>query len=99
MPKLLFGVLPTYSFNTVLPYWRIGLEIQFCLLSLLIMLVTMRFGFAMSLIGFMMLCSVGHYVLADYCEAFEKPFIILTKLNVFLSGMLLVEAVRRKALL
>lgn len=97
--SFLFGLLPAYGFNTVLPDWSIGLEMQFYLLFPFIMLVTMRFGYATSLIGFMVLCCVGRYVLADYYEAFEMPSMILIKLNMFLSGMLLAEAVRRKALL
>ncbi|MDW8847240.1 acyltransferase [Erwinia sp. MMLR14_017] len=97
--SFLFGVLPAYGFNTVLPDWSIGLEMQFYLLFPFIMLVTMRFGFAASLIGFMVLCCVGRYVLAEYYEAFEMPSMILIKLNMFLSGMLLAEAVRRKSVL
>ena len=97
--SFLFGLLPAYGFNTVLPDWSIGLEMQFYLLFPFIMLVTMRFGFAASLTGIMALCCVGRYVLADYYEAFEMPSMILIKLNIFMSGMLLAEAVRKKSLL
>lgn len=97
--SFLFGVLPEFGFNTVLPDWSIGLEMQFYLLFPFIMLITMRFGYAASLIGIMALCCVGRYVLADYYEAFEMPSMILIKLNIFLSGMLLAEAVRKKSLL
>jgi len=91
--------LPEYSFNTVLPDWSIGLEMQFYLLFPFIMLVTLRFGYAASVIGIMALCCAGRYLLADYYEAFEMPSMILIKLNMFLSGMLLAEAIRRKSLL
>ena len=97
--SFLFGLLPAYGFNTVLPDWSIGLEMQFYLLFPFIMLVTMRFGYAASLIGIMALCCVGRYVLPNYYEAFEMPSMILIKLNIFLSGMLLAEAVRKKSLL
>jgi len=97
--SFLFGLLPEYSFNTVLPDWSIGLEMQFYLLFPFIMLVTLRFGYAASVIGIMALCCAGRYLLADYYEAFEMPSMILIKLNMFLSGMLLAEAIRRKSLL
>jgi len=97
--SFLFGMLPEYGFNTVLPDWSIGLEMQFYLLFPFIMLVTLRFGYAASLIGIMALCCAGRYVLADYYEAFEMPSMILIKLNMFLAGMLLAEAIRRKSLL
>ncbi|WP_345828161.1 acyltransferase [Erwinia sp. HDF1-3R] len=97
--SFLFGLLPAYGFNTVLPDWSIGLEMQFYALFPFIMLVVLRFGYAASLIGIMALCCVGRYLLADYYEAFVMPSMILIKLNMFLSGMLLAEAVRRKALL
>ncbi|MCZ4057932.1 acyltransferase [Pantoea sp. LMR881] len=96
--SFLFGLLPAYGFNTVLPDWSIGLEMQFYLLFPFIMLVTMRFGYAVSLITIMALCCAGRYVFADYYEAFEMPSMIFIKLNMFLSGMLLAEAIRRKSL-
>jgi len=97
--SFLFGLLPAYGFNTVLPDWSIGLEMQFYLLFPFIMLVTMRCGYAASLIGIMALCCIGRYLLADYYQAFSMPSMILIKLNIFISGMLLAEAVRRKSLL
>ncbi|WP_313655630.1 acyltransferase [Pantoea sp.] len=97
--SFLFGLLPEYGFNTVLPDWSIGLEMQFYLLFPFIMLVTLRLGYAASLIGIMALCCAGRYLLADYYEAFEMPSMILLKLHMFLAGMLLAEAVRRKSLL
>lgn len=97
--SFLFGLLPAYGFNTVLPDWSIGLEMQFYLLFPFIMLVTLRLGYAASMIGIMALCCMGRFILADYYEAFEMPSMILIKLNIFISGMLLAEAVRRKSLL
>ncbi|EXU76319.1 acyltransferase family protein [Erwinia mallotivora] len=96
--SFLFGMLPAWSFNTVLPDWSIGLEMQFYLLFPFIMLAVMRFGYATALISIIALCCVGRYLLADYYLAFEMPSMILIKLNMFISGMLLAEAVRRKAL-
>ncbi|MCX8963158.1 acyltransferase [Erwinia psidii] len=97
--SFLFGMLPRWSFNTVLPDWSIGLEMQFYLLFPFIMLAVMRFGYATALIAVIVLCCAGRYLLSDYYLAFEMPSMILIKLNMFISGMLLAEAVRRKSLL
>ena len=96
--SFLFGLLPTYSFNTVLPDWSIGLEMQFYVLFPFIMLLTLRLGYARALIGLMLLCCAGRYLLADYYQAFEMPSMILIKLNIFLAGMLLAQAVRLQQL-
>ncbi|ADD77341.1 BcsY [Pantoea ananatis LMG 20103] len=97
--SFLFGVLPAYGFNTTLPDWSIGLEMQFYLLFPFMMLAVMRFGYATALLSMMALSCAGRYLLPDYYEAFEMPSMILIKLNMFISGMLLAEAVRRKSLL
>ncbi|MBW1212576.1 acyltransferase family protein [Pantoea allii] len=97
--SFLFGLLPAYGFNTTLPDWSIGLEMQFYLLFPFIMLAVMRFGYATALLSIMALSCAGRYLLPDYYEAFEMPSMILIKLNMFISGMLLAEAVRRKSLL
>ncbi|KKW49694.1 acyltransferase family protein [Pantoea stewartii subsp. indologenes] len=97
--SFLFGVLPAYGFNTTLPDWSIGLEMQFYLLFPFIMLAVMRFGYAPALLCIMALSCAGRYLLPDYYEAFEMPSMILIKLNMFISGMLLAEAVRRRSLL
>ncbi|QKJ87739.1 Acyltransferase [Paramixta manurensis] len=91
-----FGFLPKYGFNTVLPDWSIGLEMQFYLLFPFIMLLTLRLGYAATLISLMVLCALGRFALADYYQAFEMPSLILIKLHMFIAGMLLAEAVRRK---
>ncbi|WP_034916885.1 acyltransferase [Erwinia sp. 9145] len=97
--SFVYGVLPAYSFNTVLPDWSIGLEMQFYVLFPFIMLITLRFGYGPTLIALMALCCVGRFVFADYYEAFPMPSLILIKLNIFLSGMLLAEAVRNRKIL
>ncbi|MBV4366782.1 acyltransferase family protein [Erwinia phyllosphaerae] len=94
-----YGFLPHYAFNTVLPDWSIGLEMQFYLLFPFIMLITARFGYGKSLLAIMVLCCIGRFVFHNYYEAFSMPSLILIKLNIFISGMLLAEAVRRKSLL
>ncbi|EOS93930.1 acyltransferase [Erwinia tracheiphila] len=97
--SFLFGMLPAYSFNTVLPDWSTGLEMQFYLLFPFIMLAVMRFGYATALTGIILLCCAARFVLAYYYMAFEMPSMILIKLNMFIAGMLLAEDVRRKSVL
>ncbi|MFS2224621.1 acyltransferase family protein [Pantoea sp. B65] len=93
-----FGFLPNYSFNTVLPDWSIGLEMQFYLLFPFIMLLTLRLGYVPTLMLLMALCATGRFVLSSYYEAFAMPSMILIKLHMFIAGMLLAEAVRKKQL-
>ncbi|MBP2167441.1 peptidoglycan/LPS O-acetylase OafA/YrhL [Erwinia toletana] len=91
-----FGFLPGYSFNTVLPDWSIGLEMQFYLLFPFIMLLTLRLGYIPTLLVLMAVCAAGRFALASYYEAFAMPSMILIKLHMFMAGMLLAEAVRKK---
>ncbi|ORM84669.1 hypothetical protein HA44_04860 [Mixta gaviniae] len=46
----------------------------------------------------MLFCTLGRFVLADYYEAFIMPSMILIKLHMFMAGMLMAEAVRKKQL-
>ncbi|HDU6134404.1 TPA: acyltransferase [Klebsiella aerogenes] len=88
-----FGLLPYYSFRTVLPDWSIGLEMQYYALFPFIMLLTMRLGFATISIILMLLCAVAAYVLPEYFSAFPMPSMILFKLPLFIAGMLIYKAV------
>ncbi|RWR01228.1 acyltransferase [[Pantoea] beijingensis] len=94
----IFGFLPAYSFNTVLPDWSIGLEMQFYVLFPFIMLLAMRFRFVPTLLVLMALCVMGRLTLTTYYEAFSMPSMILLKLHMFMAGMLLAEAVRKHSL-
>ncbi|MGL4724356.1 MAG: acyltransferase family protein [Scandinavium sp.] len=94
-----FGDLPQYAYNTALPDWSIGLEMQFYLLFPFIMLLTMRWGFATTLVVLMGLVAVGRYLLPGMYEAFPMPSMILIKLHMFIAGMLMAEAVRQRRLL
>lgn len=93
-----FGFLPTYGFNTVLPDWSIGLEMQFYMLFPFIMLLTLRFGYIPTLLMIMLLCTIGRFALSSYYDAFSMPSLILIKLHMFIAGMFLAEAVRKKQL-
>jgi len=94
----LFGFLPSFSFNTVLPDWSIGLEMQFYFLFPFIMLVVMRLGFARACLAIIMLCVVAKQLLPGYFSAFPMPSMILIKLHLFIAGMFISEAIRAKKL-
>lgn len=86
-------------FNTTLPDWSIGLEMQFYFLFPFIMLITARLGYAKSLLAIIFLCCAGRFIFDDYFEAFKMPSLIFIKLNIFISGMLLAEAIRKRSFL
>ncbi len=89
-----FGFIPDYSYRTVLPDWSIGLEMQYYLLFPFIMLIIMRFGFAISSVMLMLFCLAARWLLPDYFEAFPMPSMILIKLPFFIAGMLISQAIR-----
>jgi peptidoglycan/LPS O-acetylase OafA/YrhL len=91
-----FGDLPQYAYNTALPDWSIGLEMQYYLLFPFIMLLTLRGGFAAALLAIMLLDLLGRYLLPDLYTAFPMPSMILIKLHIFIAGMLMAEAVRQR---
>jgi len=94
----LFGFLPSFSFNTVLPDWSIGLEMQFYFLFPFIMLAVMRLGFAGACFAVILLCAAAKYLFPSYFAAFPMPSMILIKLHLFVAGMFIAEAIRRKSM-
>ncbi|MEG7425326.1 acyltransferase, partial [Serratia marcescens] len=93
----IFGFLPDYSFNTVLPDWSIGLEMQFYFLFPFIMLTVLKLGFARACLTIVLLCGIVKFLVPDYFAAFPMPSMILIKLNLFIAGMLMAESIRRKS--
>ncbi|AYZ33807.1 acyltransferase [Serratia sp. FDAARGOS_506] len=93
----MFGFLPDYSFNTVLPDWSIGLEMQFYLLFPFIMLTVLKLGFARACLAVILLCGLAKFLVPDYFAAFPMPSMILIKLNLFIGGMLMAESIRSKS--
>ncbi len=71
---------------------------QFYFLFPFIMLLTLRLGYARTLLLIMALCIAGRYLLADYYDAFPMPSLILIKLHMFMAGMLVAAAVRERKL-
>ncbi|MRS15766.1 acyltransferase family protein [Enterobacteriaceae bacterium RIT691] len=91
-----FGDLPQFAYNTALPDWSIGLEMQFYVLFPFIMLLTLRWGFALTLMAVMVLEVAGRFLLPELYDAFPMPSMILIKLHMFIAGMFMAEAVRRR---
>lgn len=91
--SFVFGDIPRYAYNTALPDWSIALEMQFYLLFPFIMLLTLRWGFALTLLAVMALCVLGRFLLPDLYDAFPMPSMILIKLHMFIAGMFLARAV------
>lgn len=96
--SFMFGLLPEFSFNTVLPDWSIGLEMQFYFLFPFIMLAVMKWGFARACFSVIALCAIAKYLLPGYFSAFPMPSMILFKLNLFIAGMFIAEAIRGKSI-
>ncbi|MGO4742711.1 acyltransferase family protein [Serratia quinivorans] len=94
----LFGFLPNFSFNTVLPDWSIGLEMQFYFLFPFIMLAVMRLGFARACLAIILLCIIAKQLFSSYFSSFPMPSMILIKLHLFIAGMFISEAIRAKKL-
>lgn len=93
---LIFGFLPHYSYETVLPDWSIGLEIQYYILFPFIMIMILRFGYLKIAFFLMGSCALIRLVLPSYFFAFEMPSMIFSKLHLFVAGMLISEYIRDK---
>ncbi|WP_122289196.1 acyltransferase family protein [Serratia plymuthica] len=93
-----FGFLPHFSFNTVLPDWSIGLEMQFYFLFPFIMLGVMKLGFARGCFAVIIVCLVAKHLLPNYFSSFPMPSMILMKLNLFIAGMFIAEAICGKSM-
>lgn len=79
-----FGDLPQYAYETALPDWSIGLEMQYYILFPFIMLLTLRLGFAQALVTLMIVVLAGRYLLPALYTAFPMPSMILIKLHIFM---------------
>ncbi len=94
----IFGFIPSYAFNTVLPDWSIGLEMQYYALLPFIMIIIMRFGYLKTTFFIMLLCVIISKITPSAFTSFDMPSMILFKLHLFIAGMLIYEATRRKDL-
>lgn len=90
--SFLFGFVPKYASNTILPDWSIGLEMQFYMLFPFLMLAMARFGaFTITVVSLGLVIATQH-LLGLYREPgmlgnFPQPSMILFRLNIFVAGM------------
>lgn len=92
----IFGLVPYYSFRTVLPDWSIGLEMQYYALFPFIMLLTMWFGFLRVSLALIIACVIISYIAPCYFSQFPMPSMILFKLPLFIAGMLIYKSVSER---
>ncbi len=93
----LFGLIPTFIQDTVLPDWSIGLEMQFYAVFPLLMLLIKRIGYLIPMVVFSIVYVVapglfGEYETAGTLLHFGLPAFLPLKINVFLIGILLGKA-------
>ncbi|SAL18196.1 acyltransferase [Caballeronia cordobensis] len=82
-----FGVLPRYSFNTALPDWSIGLEMQFYAVFPLLMLLIARHGVFIAIAGLAIVAFAVQLMAPGLFAAFPMPSFLPMKLYMFLAGM------------
>lgn len=92
----IFGFLPDFSFNTVLPDWSIGLEMQFYFLFPFIMLLVMSIGFSNACFSIVIVCLAAKFIFPGYFSEFPMPSMILIKLYLFIAGMFVAYAICNK---
>jgi peptidoglycan/LPS O-acetylase OafA/YrhL len=87
--SFIFGLLPHYAYDTPLPDWSIGLEMEFYVAFPFLMLLMARVGplkaAGVSVLG----CLALKGIFPAYFAAFEMPSVLAEKLYLFLCGMLI----------
>ena len=94
----LFGLVPSFAYRTPLPDWSLGLEMQFYAAFPFVVLLARRAGWlaaaaciALSAIGIALALKAAHV-------SFPMPSFLALKMHMFLAGMLVASAEKRKAL-
>jgi peptidoglycan/LPS O-acetylase OafA/YrhL len=85
--SFVFGAVPQYAFQTPLPDWSIGLEMQFYLAFPYIMLAIGRWGGFKTGLVIVVLCAVASKVFSEFFGEFEMPSFLPMKMHIFLIGM------------
>lgn len=85
--SFVFGAVPKYSFETPLPDWSIGLEMQFYLAFPFMMWGIARFGAFKTGAVLILLCLFSVKVFRDFFHLFEMPSFLPMKLHIFFIGM------------
>lgn len=84
-----FGAIPKYAFNTPLPDWSIGLEMQFYVVFPFLMLLIARCGKYRTAIALAGACAFASAIAPTAFAGFTMPSFLPLKLYVFLAGILL----------
>ena len=85
----LFGLFPQYSFNTPLPDWSIGLEMQFYAVFPLMMLLFKNLSYFWPSLFFIGIYFISNKFISDI---FQMPSFLPLKIVLFLIGILLAFA-------
>jgi peptidoglycan/LPS O-acetylase OafA/YrhL len=85
----LFGLLPGFSFETPLPDWSIGLEMQFYAAFPFLMLLMARLGAVRAAFACVAACLALKAMLPGFFAAFEMPSFLPMKLYMFFCGMMI----------
>jgi peptidoglycan/LPS O-acetylase OafA/YrhL len=91
-----FGFLPHYSFETALPDWSIGLEMQFYLLFPLLMIVVLRLGYIWMTIVTLAASVAAYFAFPAFFQSFPMGSFLPLRINLFLLGMLIAAAYHAK---
>jgi len=96
--SFVFGALPKYSFETPLPDWSIGLEMQFYLAFPFMMWGIGRFGAFKTGSVLILLCLFSVKAFREFFHLFEMPSFLPMKLHIFFIGMWLAIGRAAKAM-
>jgi len=90
--SFIFGLLPHFAFQTPLPDWSIGLEMQFYLVFPFLMLIAARLGYVWMAAGTLVLDAAAYFVFHNFYGSFPMPSFLPLKMHMFLLGMLIAAA-------
>lgn len=85
--SFVFGAVPQYSFETPLPDWSIGLEMQFYLAFPFLMWAASRFGFYIVGYTTVFACLLAGKLFPGFMHGFEMPSFLPLKLHMFFIGI------------
>ncbi len=90
----LYGFIPAYAANNILPDWSIGLEMQFYLFFPLLVFLLGRWGPLSTVTVGLGLAAVTNRYVGLYLQHgplgnFPQPTLLLFKINIFIGGMCL----------
>jgi peptidoglycan/LPS O-acetylase OafA/YrhL len=94
--SFVFGFLPHFSFQTALPDWSIGLEMQFYFVFPFLMLAVRRFGYVAMAVGTLVLTLCANAAFLGFFRSFPMASFLPLKINLFLLGMLIAAAFHKR---